>query len=212
MQARVSVYIAEDHPVYRDGLARAVSRRGDLQLVGQAGDGRTALEEIRTLAPDVVTLDLHLPELDGLRVLNAIKRDALPCRVLVLSSSSTGAGGYDAVALGAAGYLSKESAAESICDAIAAIARGETILAGEVQRELAGELQLRAAGGRPLLTARELEILRLIAAGRSAPEIAKSLFLSVATVKTHMQHLYDKLGVADRAAAVAAGMRRGLLE
>ncbi len=212
MQARISVYIVEDHPVYRDGLARAVAQRVDLELSGQSGDGRTALEEIRRLRPVVVTLDLRLPGLDGMRILNAIERDGLPSRALILSSASDGAKIYQAVGLGAAGYLSKDAESELICDAIVAIGRGETVLSAEAQRALAGEVRQRAAGEQPLLTTRELEILRLIAEGESAPQIARSLFLSAATVKTHLQHIYEKLGVSDRAAAVAVGMRRGLLE
>jgi len=211
--ARVTVLIADDHPLFRDGIARAIRARPDLELVAEAEDGREALERIRELAPAVAVLDLRLPGLDGLEVLNAVRRDALPTRVLTLSASEDGALVFAAVSGGAAGYLSKSADRTAVCDAVAAIARGETVLDPGLQRGLLEEVQARGvADTRPVLTPRETEILRLIADGLSAPEIGRRLFLSTATVKTHLGHLYEKLGVSERAACVAEAMRRGLLE
>lgn len=212
MPSRVSVYVAEDHPVYREGLTRAIKARPDLELIGESSNGERALADIRSLEPAVAILDLHLPALDGTRILNALKRDAVPTRVLMLSARTDSPVVYEAVSLGAAGYLSKDADHDMICDTVAAIARGETVLADDVQRGLMEEVQLRAVEERPMLTPRELEILRLIADGLSAPQIGERLFLSAATVKTHLQHIYEKLGVSDRAAAVAVAMRRGLVE
>jgi two-component system, NarL family, nitrate/nitrite response regulator NarL len=204
--------VVDDHPLYREGVVAAVKRRPDLDLVGQCSDGRSAVEEIKRLEPDVVVLDLKLPELDGTAVLRVLERERVRARVVFLSAYTDGALVHTAVASGAAGYLSKEASAEEICDAIAAAGRGETVLAPEVQAGIARELRLRRRDDRPALSSREQQILELIARGRSAPQIAGDLFVSTPTVKTHLQHLYDKLGVSDRAAAVAEAMRRGLLE
>jgi two-component system nitrate/nitrite response regulator NarL len=119
---------------------------------------------------------------------------------------------YSAIANGAAGYLTKDADASELCEAIGAVARGRTVLAPQLQAGIAGEIRLRAVHERPFLSERESEILKLIAEGLSAPQIGRTIHLSTATVKTHLQHLYDKLGVSERAAAVAVAMRRGLVE
>ena len=210
---RVTVLVADDHPLFREGIARAVKERPDLELVGEAENGRDALEQIRALAPAVAVVDLRLPGLHGLEVLNAVRRDGLPTRILMLSASTEGPLVFEAVSAGAAGYLSKQADRTAVCDAVAAIARGESVLDPGVQTGLVAEVQSRGvADRRPVLTQREAEILGLIAEGRSAPDISRELYLSTATVKTHLGHLYEKLGVSDRAAAVAEAMRRGLLE
>jgi two-component system nitrate/nitrite response regulator NarL len=211
--ARVRVVVADDHPLYRRAVTDAVKARPDLELVGEACDGREALERIRSDAPDVALLDMRMPEMDGLGVLNAVVRDELPTRVIFLSAHIESSTAFTAVGGGAAGYLAKNARAEAICDAIAAVARGETVLAPEVQSGIAREIRIRGGDrDRPSLSPREREILGLTAAGHSAPEIAERLTLSPTTVRTHLQNLYEKLGVSDRAAAVAEAMRQGLLE
>ena len=158
-------------------------------------------------------LDLRLPGLDGLQVLNAITRDALPTRVLILSASGDAELVYRAVQGGAAGYFRKEADRQAILDAIAAVARGATVVEPELQAGVFDQIRLRgAAEERPILTAREREVLILMADGGSAPQIAERLVIALPTVKTHQARLYEKLGVSDRAAAVAEAMRRGLLE
>jgi two-component system nitrate/nitrite response regulator NarL len=209
---RVRVYLADDHPLYLDGVARAVRDQAELELVGTGADGREALAAIRELAPDVAVLDVQMPGLEGTEVVRAVKRDGLPTRIVLLSAFLDPPVVYQAVAAGAKAYLSKGSSRERICTTIAKVARGEVVLSPEIQAGLAGEIQLRAREERPVLTAREREVLDLTAEGRSAPEIGRELHLSPATVKTHMQNLFTKLGVSDRAAAVAEAMRRGLLE
>ena len=211
-QARTRVLVADDHPLYREGVIRAIRERPDLELVAECDDGREALDRIKELRPDVAVLDVKMPGLDGTGVLNAVEREQLPTRVAFLSAYLDGAVVYSAVSGGAAAYLSKEADRAEICDAIAAVARGETILASEAQAGIAREVRVRRGDERPILTSREREILELTSNGRSAPQIAGELYLSTATVKTHLQHLYEKLGVSDRAAAVAEAMRRGLLE
>jgi two-component system nitrate/nitrite response regulator NarL len=210
---RVRVLVADDHPVYREGIVRAINERPELELVGEAGDGREALDQIKELEPDVAVLDIRMPGLDGTQVLAAIRRDSNTTQVLFLTAFMEPELAYRTVADGAKGYLSKSAARQEICDAIVTVAQGGTALAPEAQEGIAQEIQERErSGGRPELTSREGEVLRLIADGLSAPQIAKELHLSTTTVKTHLHTLYEKLGVSDRAAAVAEAMRRGLLE
>jgi two-component system nitrate/nitrite response regulator NarL len=210
--ACASVVVADDHPVYRGAIAGIVEANTQLELVGEADTGRKALELIANARPDVAVVDIRMPDLDGLAVLRAVVRDGLATRVMLLTAEVDGATAHDAVAAGAAGYMSKQSGAAAIGDAIVAVARGETVLAAEIQSGLAAEIRARSEASPRLLSDREMEVLRLTAEGRSAPEIGNRLYLSAATVKTHLQRIYEKLGVTDRASAVAEGMRRGLLE
>jgi two-component system, NarL family, nitrate/nitrite response regulator NarL len=209
---RVRVLAADSHPLYRDALSRVIRERPELELVAQAADGRGALEAINAEEPDVALLERDLPGLSGEQVLNAVDRDGLDTRVLLISAEPASDGVYHAIANGAAGYLTKDAGAREICDAITAVARGRTIFAPELQAGIAGEIRLRAVDERPFMSEREQEVLELIARGMTAPEIGRLIHLSTATVKTHLQHIYDKLGVSERAAAVAEAMRRGLLE
>ncbi|MEA2127249.1 MAG: two-component system, NarL family, nitrate/nitrite response regulator NarL [Solirubrobacteraceae bacterium] len=212
MTARVSVYVGEDHPIYLEGLVRALRQRPEFEVLGSSTDGRQALEEIRRLAPDVAILDENMPGLLGNEVMQAISRDGLATRVLMLSASVDSAVVFRAVANGVSAYLTKDSDRSAICDAVAAVARGQTVLAPQVQAGLAGEVRLREHESRPALSPREHEILERTAGGFSAPDIARELHISTATVKTHLRNIYEKLGVSERAAAVAEAMRRGLLE
>jgi two-component system nitrate/nitrite response regulator NarL len=208
----VRVLIADDHPLFRRGVVQAVERRVELTLAGEHADGQAALDAIRELRPDIALLDVRMPGLSGIEVLEAVVADALPTRIVLLSGYPDPGAVYRALTAGAAGFLDKSAPGEEICERLLAVARGETVLAPEVQSELAGQLRTRAQPDAPLLSPREREILQLIAAGELAPDIAHKLGLSPATVRTHLQHLYEKLGVSDRAAAVAAAMRRGMLD
>lgn len=213
MGKRLRVLVSDDHPLYRDGIARAVRDRLELELVGEPGDGRAALEAIRELSPDVAVIDLRLPGLGGIEILNAVRREGLETRVLVLSASTDGAVVHEAMSAGAAGYLAKSADRAEVCNAVAAVGRGQAVLDHELQAGLLEEVRTRGtAAERPSLTRREAEVLRLIADGLSAPAIGRELYLAPATVKTHMSHLYEKLRVGDRAACVAQAMRVGLLE
>jgi two-component system, NarL family, nitrate/nitrite response regulator NarL len=212
-QERVTVVVADDHPIYREGIVRAINERPDLELVGEAADGRQALEQIQARSPEVAVLDIRMPGLDGTQVLLAMRRDGLETEVLFLSAFMEPELAYRTVASGARGYLSKESSRHEVCEAVVTIARGGTALAAEAQAGLAREIQERErTGGRPQLTDREQEVLHLVAEGLSAPDIGRQIHLSTTTVKSHLHSLYEKLGVSDRAAAVAEAMRRGLLE
>jgi len=210
--AATRVLIADDHPIYIDGLAAAIERTDDLELIGKCRDGAEALERIRADAPDVAVLDLRMPRLDATGVLEElVAGDGPTCRVLVLSVHVGAGEVHECVSLGAAGYLAKDTDRAKICEAIRAVAQGHVVLSGEAQAAMAAELQHRRAAEREQLSARESQILDLLAVGSSAPDIAAQLYLSTATVKTHLHNLYRKLDVSDRAAAVAEGMRRGLI-
>ena len=212
MSLPTRVLIADDHPVYVDGLAAAIKRTADLELLGTCGSGAEALERIRAESPDVAVLDLRMPSLGAAEVLAELAGEESSCRVLVLSFDVGGGQVYECLSLGAAGYVAKDADRAEICEAIRGIAQGRTVLSGEAQAAMATELTRRRSSTRRLLSAREGEILNMLAGGASAPEIAARLHLSTATVKTHLHNLYEKLQVSDRAAAVAEGMRRGLID
>jgi two-component system, NarL family, nitrate/nitrite response regulator NarL len=204
--------VADDHPLYREAVVRAVRSRAEFELVGQAEDGRAALGVIRDSVPDIAVLDVQMPSLGGVDVVRAVVRDGLATRMVLLSAHLESDTVYAAVAEGVRAYLSKSWPAERICDALVAVWRGEVVLPEEVQSGLAAAIRSHAQPGRVALSRREHEVLVLIAQGKSAPTIALELHVSPATVKTHLKTLYEKLGVSDRAAAVAEAMRRGLIE
>jgi DNA-binding NarL/FixJ family response regulator len=204
----VRVLIADDHPVVRDGLRGMFAGEPGLTVVGEAGDGARAVELARSLEPDVVLMDLRMPGTGGLEAIRELVRLGLPTRVLVLTTYATDSDVAPAIEAGATGYLLKDAPPEELTRAVRLAARGETVLSPLAATRLVGRVRAPAAP----LSDRELEILRLIAAGSTNREAAAHLFISEATVKTHVLHIYAKLGVNDRAAAVAAGFRRGLLD
>ncbi len=203
---------ADSHPLYNDAIGRAIKERPELELVAQAHDGREALDAIVATKPDVAVIDRSLEKLSGEQVLNAVGRDRLGTRVILIGGKPPSGHVYAAIANGAAGYLTTDTNARELCEAISAVARGEIVLGPALHTGLAGEIRMRRILDRPVLSDRENETLKLVAEGLSAPEIGKRLHLSTGTVKTHLEHLYEKLGVSERAAAVAEAMRRGLLE
>jgi two-component system nitrate/nitrite response regulator NarL len=209
---RIRVLVADDHPLYREAVVRAVRARPEFELIGQAEDGREALGAIREEAPDVAVLDVEMPSMGGVDVVRAVNRDALGTRIVLLSAHLESDTVYAAVQAGVRAYLSKAWPAERICDALLAVARGDVILPNEVQAGLAAAIRNNAAGAQIHLTPRERDVLAGLVRGQSAPAIGADLHVSTATVKTHLKTLYEKLGVSDRAAAVAEAMRRGLIE
>ncbi len=209
---KVTAIVADDHPLFRDGLVRALTGSGLVDVVAEAEDGPAALESIKKHAPQVALLDHQMPGMDGGQVAAAVKRDELPTRVLLVSANTDSAIVYQALQQGAAGYLSKESSRNEIVSAVLDCAQGHDVLPATLASGLAAEIRRRAEPTGPVLSAREREVLTMIAEGASIPAIAKQLFLAPSTVKTHVQRLYEKLGVGDRAAAVAEAMRRGLLD
>lgn len=208
---RVRIYLADDHPIYRDGLAYAFRRRPDFDVIGESANGVTALDEIKHLNPDVAVLDVRLPDLSGIDLVKTIRNTQLGTPVVLVSAYSDSETIYDAIASGAAAYVHKGADRDQVCDTVAAVARGETRLAPMIQGRLLAGVQAHATYHEKTLTRREHEVLALTADGMSAPGIGDRLQLSPATVKSHLLHIYEKLGVSDRAAAVAEAMRRGLL-
>jgi len=209
---KVHVVVADDHPLYREGVVRALTASGSVEVVGEAEDGATAFELIKTHRPEVALVDFRMSGMDGVQIAAAVQRDELPTRVLLLSAHDESAIVYQALQEGAAGFLQKESTRSEIINAVLACAKGRDVVSPSVAASLAGEIRRRAEPAGPVLTGREREVLGRIAQGQSIPTIAEQLYLAPSTVKTHVQRLYEKLGVGDRAAAVAEAMRRKLLE
>ena len=209
---KVTVVIADDHPFFRDGVTRGLLSSGLITVVGEAGTGREALELIATHRPAVALVDYQMPDLDGLEVVHAVIRDKLPTKIVLLSAITDSAIVFRALEEGATGYLGKDSRRSQIVDAVLSAAAGHTVVPPELAGALVGEIRLRAQPTGPVLSERESQVLHAFARGLSIPQTAAELYIGASTVKTHTQRLYEKLGVSDRAAAVAEAMRRGLLE
>ena len=201
MPSSLRAFVADDHPLYRGAVLDAIEACEAVELAGSAGDGEEALREILRLRPDVAVLDVQMPGLSGAGIVEALVKHDVPTRVLLMSGLATTEMAQRALAAGADGFIDKQATAEELCAAVVAVARGERVVSP----------RLGAHNG-IALSGREHEVLRLVAEGLSAPQIAERLTLSSHTVKTHMRNLYDKLDVADRAEAVAVAMRRGLLD
>ncbi len=208
-EGAVGVIVADDHPLFRAALAEAIESDQRLRLLDVAGDGHEALEKILSLDPAVAVLDMRMPGLDGENVARRLRGRGYEGGILFVSEYHEGERVLAALSVGGNGYLSKAATAQEICAAIHQVAEGSAVMGGDVGGDVARALG--SAGELTKLTEREQAILELIAEGETAPEIAVRLGIAVPTVKTHTQHLYSKLEVNDRAAAVAAGMRRGLL-
>jgi two-component system, NarL family, nitrate/nitrite response regulator NarL len=212
MGTPITVVVVDDHPFFRDGVTRGLVNSGYIKVVGEAENGRAGLEVIERERPDVALVDYQMPDLDGMAVVHAVVRDQLPTRVLLLSAVTDSSVVYRALEEGAAGYLSKESSRAEIVEAVRRVSKGATVVPPEFAAGLASQIRLRAQPTGPALSEREMQVLQGFARGKSIPQLAAELYLGASTVKTHTQRLYEKLGVSDRAAAVAEAMRRGLLE
>ena len=210
--SKVTAVVVDDHAFFRDGLIRGLTRSGQVEVVAEAGDGREALEAIRREQPSVAVVDYQMPDMDGIALVHAVSREQLATRVLLLSAFTDSAVVFRALEEGAAGYLSKDADRQAIIDAVLGVARGETVVPAPLAAGLAGEIRLRAQSQAPALSPRERQVLEAFSRGLSIPQTAAELYIEPSTVKTHTQRLYEKLGVSDRAAAVAEAMRRGLLE
>lgn len=203
------VILADDHPVIRTGLRRIFERSDAIEVVAEAGDGRTLLQQVQALNPDVVVLDVSMPELNGIDATRAIRREHPSTRVLVLSIHCTETTVLDALDAGAAGYVLKEAATDEVGQAVEAVARGQGYFSPPVARLLASRVVERGKQ-RALLSAREREVTQLISEGRRLREIAARLFVSVATVKTHRANAMRKLGTRTTAELVRYAIRGGL--
>jgi DNA-binding NarL/FixJ family response regulator len=204
----IRVLIVDDHPVVRDGLRSVIDGEPDMEVVGEAGHGAEALARAAATPVDVVLMDLRMPTMGGVEAIERLRRTVPAVRVLVLTTYDTDRDVLPAIEAGATGYLLKDTPREELLRAVRAAHRGEAVLSPAVAGRLMGQVRLPAQDA---LSNRELEVLRLIAAGSTNREAAQKLFISEATVKTHLLHIYAKLEVRDRASAVAAGYERGLL-
>ena len=214
---RIRVLIADDHGLIVEGL-RMVLGRGGLDVVGVASNGRQALELTQSLQPEVLLLDIRMPDMDGLSALEAIKASGSQTSVIMLTSFDTPEYMAKAIALGAAGFLSKETDPEAIPQAVRAVAAGEAIVDRELLRaalQMASSPAARPAEFRRTssgeLTEQEVRILKLMAEGMSNSEVAEALSVSRNTVKTHVHNIFAKLGVTDRTQAVILAMRKGMV-
>jgi DNA-binding NarL/FixJ family response regulator len=214
----VKLLIVDDHPVVRDGLRGVFAGDPDFDVVGEASDGREALAAVGRLDVDVVLMDLRMPGMGGVAAITELAVVAPSVRVLVLTTFDTDSDVLPAIEAGATGYLLKDAPRDELIRAVRSAARGDSVLSPAVARRLMD--RVGPATGQPepapapkidTLSPRELEVLTLVSQGVTNRDAAKRLFLSEATVKTHLLHIYAKLGVNDRAAAVAAGYELGLL-
>jgi DNA-binding NarL/FixJ family response regulator len=204
----ITLLIADDHPIVRDGLSGMFASDPDFQVLGEAGDGAEAVRLARTLRPDVILMDLRMPGMDGLAAITELARQRIASKVLVLTTYDTDSYVLPAIEAGATGYLLKDAPRTELLRAVRAAAAGQSVLPPSVATRLVN--RVRTPEAEPL-SQRELEVLELVAAGTTNREAAAKLFISEATVKSHLLNIYAKLGVSDRAAAVAEGFNRGLL-
>jgi DNA-binding NarL/FixJ family response regulator len=204
----IRLLIADDHPVVRDGLRAMLATQPDMELVGEAATGTEAVAHAQALRPDVVLMDLQMPDLDGPAAIATLREQAPEVRVLVLTTFGTDADITRAVDAGATGYLLKDAPREQLFGAIRAAARGESVLSPSVATRVLGRMR---APAEEALSPRELEILQAVARGLSNKDIGRQLYVSEATVKTHLLRIFGKLGVDDRTAAVTVALERGII-
>lgn len=204
----IRILLVDDHPVVRAGLSGLLSSQHDFEVVGEASNGQEALGLLDQLRPDVVLMDLRMPQMDGVSAIRQIRAKSSKVQVLVLTTYDTDSEIVRAVEAGATGYLLKDVPREELFRAIRLCARGEAVLSPPIAARLLGRIRGPAEEN---LSMRELEVLSLVAKGFSNKEVARQLKISEATVKTHLLHAFGKLGVDDRTAAVTVALERGIL-
>ena len=214
----IRVLIADDQALVRGGFRLILDAQQDIEVVGEANDGREALVQARELAPDVVLMDIRMPEVDGLEATRRLLGGDGDCRVLILTTFDLDEYVYEAMKAGASGFLIKDVRPEQLADAVRVVSSGEALLAPVITRRLIEQFvsRPRPSPGAPSqleeLSERELEVLKLIARGCSNDEIAVELFVTRATVKTHVTHILNKLRLRDRVQAVVLAYESGLVQ
>lgn len=214
----IRVVVADDQALVRGGFRMILDAQPDIEVVAEAADGREALERARETRPDVVLMDIRMPNLDGLEATRRLLAGPDPPRVLVLTTFDLDEYVYDALTAGASGFILKDVRPEGLADAVRLVATGDTLLAPAITRRLIEQYVrrpppgARTPPGLGALTDRELDVLRLVARGRSNQQIADALFLGESTVKTHLTHLFAKAGIRDRAQAVVLAYESGLIQ
>lgn len=215
-EGRIRVLIADDHELFRRGLERVFDSEPDLEVVGEASDGAEALERAITLAPDVVLMDVRMPEVDGIEATQRIRQELHGVKVVMLTGSEDEEDLFAAVRAGANGYLLKDGSIDEIAGTVRAVARGQSVIAPSMASKLLAEFSLLSRrvddqnGGSPRLTERELEVLRLIARGMSNKEIAADLVIAQNTVKNHVRNILEKLKMRTRTEAATYALREKL--
>jgi DNA-binding NarL/FixJ family response regulator len=210
--APIRIVVADDHPIVRAGIVGLLETAPGIEVVGEAADGAEAVELAASEHPDLVLMDLRMPGVDGASATASIVAAGGGTRVLVLTTYETDDHILAAIEAGASGYLLKAAPQAEILAGIRAVAAGETVLAPSIAAKLVSRVRADAASAAPpALSPREREVLVLVAEGRSNPEIAKALYIGEATVKTHLLHVFEKLGVNDRTRAVTRAMELGLI-
>jgi DNA-binding NarL/FixJ family response regulator len=204
----IRLMICDDHPVVRSGLRGILGSQPDFEVVAEAPDGNQAVALARRFRPDVVLMDLRMPGMDGVTATGKIKADHPGIQILVLTTYETDSDILHAVGKGAIGFLLKDASEENLFDAIRQAAQGRSLLAPSVATRL---VQRMSGTGEERLSEREIEILQLVAQGLNNKAIARELMISESTVKAHMLHIFGKLGVTDRTAAVTTALRRGII-
>ena len=210
----INILIVDDHTVVRDGLAVMLGRREEFAVVGEAKNGLEAVDRARELQPDVILMDLRMPELDGVEAMRRIRAQDSVIKFLVLTTFDTDEYIFDAIEAGAKGYLLKDASREELFEAVRAVHRGESLIQpGVAARVLDRFAQLSHQGAAPdALSEREAGVLRLMAQGAANKEIAASLSISESTVKTHVTNIFQKLEVTNRTEAVTKAMARGIIK
>ncbi|MDE3075285.1 MAG: response regulator transcription factor [Chloroflexota bacterium] len=206
--------VVDDHPVVREGLSAMLSREEDFEVVGEAKDGQEAVERAAALKPAVVLMDLKMPRMDGVEAIRQIKRQQPEVEVIVLTTFDSDEYIFQGIEAGARGYLLKDAPRDDLFRAVRAVARGESLLQPAVAARLVNRFAelSRRTPAEDALSARELEVLRLLASGAANKEIASRLIISESTVKTHVTNIFQKLGASDRTQAVTLALQRGLIK
>ncbi len=211
MLGKLRIVVADDHTLMRSGLVSLLKAMNDVEVVGEAGDGREALRLVKELQPDIVVMDISMPELNGLDAAERVKQHAEKTKVIILSMHANEEYVAQALKAGAAGYLLKDAAINELQMAVQAVAQGQFFLSPSISRQVVDSYLHGGPTGLDLLSPRQREILQLIAEGKSTREIAETLHLSVKTIESHRVQLMDRLDIHDVAGLIRYALRKGLI-
>ncbi len=210
----IKILIVDDHPVVREGICSMLKREPDFKIVGEATNGLEAIERVRELSPDVVLMDLRMPEMDGVEAISKIKEERPEVKFIILTTFSDDEYIFKGIAAGARAYLLKDAPREELFKAIRAVSRGESLIQPVVASRLLDRLAelSKKTPSAEMLSERELEVLRLMASGVSNKDIADQLSITQSTVKTHITSIFQKLNVTTRTEAVTTALRKGMIQ
>lgn len=213
--ALTRILIVDDHPMVRDGLSTMLQRQPDFEVVGEAGNGKEGVEQAEQLKPDLILMDLRMPEMDGVEAMRQIRAQQPEIEFLVLTTFDTDEYIFDAVEVGAKGFLLKDTSRDELFNAVRTVSKGNSYFQSDIGSRLADQFaMLRKGAGHvtDALSQREREVLNLIARGKANKEVAAELSLSESTVKTHVSNIFSKLGVNDRTGAVTTAIQKGIIK